>query len=86
MPDSNTEASTSSQRPVPQSVSTATAEGSITPQYTAVTHDMLDNDPDKYAKVKVAGAALFMVGVVATIVFLGAWHNNGNSTGGTQQP
>ena len=83
-PESIPAVSTPSQRPVPQSVSTATAEGS-TPHYTVITHDMLGKGPDKYARLKQAGGLLFMGSFVGAIVFLSAWHNNkssSNSTGG----
>lgn len=80
VPDSNTVASTSSQRPATVSVPKTTAEGP-TPQYTTITHDMLNKGPDKYAKLKSAGGVLFVGGFIATIVFLSAWHNNKNDTG-----
>ena len=71
---------------MPQSVSTALAEGSTTPQYTAVTHEMLDNGQAKHTKGKTI-AVLTLVGVVTTAIVVYAFshhHTNiTNSTAGT---
>src|SRR6267154_462138 len=81
VPVSNTEASTSSHHsstmdgPVP--VHDSTGEGSTSPHYTAVTLDMLNKVPPSrkvVAAKRIAGLTL-LVGSVALIAFLSAWHN-----------
>ena len=69
---------------MPQSVSTATAEGSTTPQYTAVTHEMLDNGQAEHTKENVfAGLALLGLVTTAIVVYAAFHHHNTNSTAGT---
>ena len=83
VPDSNTEASTSSLRPA--HVQDSTAEGSTNSRYTAITPNMLHQDPDEISMGrKIAGFALIAAIPTAFVLFSVLYHNhhNNNSTGG----
>ena len=66
----------------PAPVHDSTAEGSTTPHYTAITHNMLHLDPHQRSMArKIAGVTLFG-GVVAALVVYSVFHkNHQNSTG-----